>query len=169
MEKLQDKILHFEVRVLEPYYISYKMLASKNQENLNDLSHNSAISIIQYYLDEGYNLKQVFLDTVGPKDSYREKLNKIFNTDQNRNIKITVEEKADSKYKVVSAASICAKVTRDRRLKEWEFKEGNVTNRNFGSGYPSDPATKLWLQTEFKPVFGYPTFIRFSWSTATTA
>jgi len=37
-----------------------------------------------------------------------------------------VEKKADATYKVVSAASIIAKVTRDRSLLEWQFPEGFV-------------------------------------------
>lgn len=34
-----------------------------------------------------------------------------------------------------------------------------------GSGYPSDPATKKWLQDVFDKVFGFPSNVRFSWST----
>jgi ribonuclease H2 subunit A len=53
-----------------------------------------------------------------------------------------VSEKADSKFKVVSAASICAKVTRDYEIENWKFIE-NIQNmdKNYGSGYPSDPMT----------------------------
>lgn len=39
-------------------------------------------------------------------------------------------------------------------------------NRVFGCGYPSDPLTKKWLKDVFDPVFGFPTVVRFSWSTA---
>jgi len=59
---------------------------------------------------------------------------------------IVVSEKADSKYVVVSVASICAKVTRDKLIKDWVFSEKPTpTDRNFGSGYPGDAATKKWL------------------------
>jgi ribonuclease H2 subunit A len=57
---------------------------------------------------------------------------------------ITVSKKADSLYPVVSAASIVAKVTRDHRLRNWEFKETDLTISNkFGSGYPSGTSFPL--------------------------
>ena len=34
---------------------------------------------------------------------------------------IVVQPKADRDHKVVSASSICAKVTRDKILKQWKF------------------------------------------------
>ena len=35
----------------------------------------------------------------------------------------------------------------------------------FGWGYPGDPVTKDWLKKHFDKVFGFPTIVRFSWST----
>ncbi len=54
-----------------------------------------------------------------------------------RYTKIIAEHKADSRYPVVSAASIIAKVTRDREIKRLE-KELKM---KIGSGYPSDYKT----------------------------
>jgi len=51
--------------------------------------------------------------------------------------KIIAEHKADVKYPVVSAASIIAKVTRDRAIEELEERLG----MEIGSGYPSDKKT----------------------------
>lgn len=51
--------------------------------------------------------------------------------------RIIAEHKADSKYPVVSAASIIAKVTRDREMKKIEKALGV----KIGSGYPSDSYT----------------------------
>lgn len=54
-----------------------------------------------------------------------------------RYARIISEHKADSKYPVVSAASIIAKVTRDREIKKLE-KQLKIP---IGSGYPSDYKT----------------------------
>ena len=77
-------------------------------------------------------------------------------------------KKADSLYPCVSAASICAKVARDRALAAWEFPEGDahVPNKALGSGYPGDAVTKRFLQENVDPVFGFPSLVRFSWKTA---
>ncbi len=118
-------------------------------------------------LDAGLQLDHVFVDTVGDPKKYQAKLQEQF-----PGIKeIRVEKKADSLFPVVSAASICAKVTRDRVLADWQFEERNLedASRVFGSGYPGDPKTKQWLKNHSDPVFGFPTLIRFSWKTTTNA
>lgn len=54
---------------------------------------------------------------------------------------ICVSEKADSKFLIVGAASIAAKVTRDQHLAVWKFGETSQLNikyrqMGYGSGYP---------------------------------
>ena len=51
--------------------------------------------------------------------------------------KVVSEHKADSRYPVVSAASVIAKVTRDREIKKLE----RALKIHIGSGYPSDNTT----------------------------
>ena len=82
-------------------------------------------------------------------------------------MEIIVESKADFNHPVVSAASICAKVTRDRDLAEWNFPEKKEIDKEFGCGYPSDPKAKEWLRRNFDSAFGFPTLVRFSWKTCT--
>lgn len=54
-------------------------------------------------------------------------------------------------------------------LREWDYLEPGLNeqkkNTKYGCGYPSDPDTKLWLTKHLDPVFGFPTIVRFSWST----
>ncbi|HLI45915.1 MAG TPA: ribonuclease HII [Geobacterales bacterium] len=54
---------------------------------------------------------------------------------------IICEIKADETYIQVSAASILAKVTRDKEIKFLQEKYGD-----FGSGYPSDPRTVEFIK-----------------------
>lgn len=56
-----------------------------------------------------------------------------------------VAEKADSTYPITSAASICAKVTRDHMIRDFSIPGIVDIDRNWGSGYPADPVTKKWL------------------------
>ncbi|XP_022614400.1 ribonuclease H2 subunit A [Seriola dumerili] len=151
------------LQILSPNTISTSML-QRTKYNLNALSHDTAIGLVQYALDSGVQLKEVYVDTVGPAEKYEEKLSKLF-----PGVDVTVRPKADSLFPIVSAASICAKVARDRVVKGWNFAEdlGEV-DADYGSGYPNDPKTKAWLLKYLDPVFGYPQFVRFSWSTAQT-
>lgn len=71
---------------------------------------------------------------------------------------IVAEHHADQNYVVVSAASIIAKVTRDRRIEELAEKYGF-----FGSGYPSDPRTMAFVKNWIETKGSLPDFVRKSW------
>lgn len=81
-------------------------------------------------------------------------------------VKIIAAHKADSTYPVVGAASIVAKVTRDREVKEIEKtlspKMGGLP---LGSGYPSDVRTVAFLKQYIKKHHSLPPNIRHSWKT----
>lgn len=157
-----DELIGWDVDVIDPKELSAKML-KKNKINLNEISHESAIGLIKKVLNMGVLLTEVYLDTVGDAEKYRIKLSERFPA-----VKFVVSKKADSLYPVVSGASIVAKVTRDRALREWVLDEtAENMHRNFGSGYPGDPETKAWLQHHKHAVFGFPTLVRFSWGTCT--
>lgn len=133
----------------------------RGKYNLNSMSHDTAIGLVQAAIDQGVRVAEVYVDTVGPPDKYQAKLEQIF-----PDLKITVAKKADSLYPCVSAASICAKVARDKALKEWRFPEQKQFTSTWGSGYPGDAVTKRFLEDNLDPVFGFPSIVRFSWSTA---
>jgi ribonuclease HII len=76
-------------------------------------------------------------------------------------VQIISEHKADRKYPIVSAASIIAKVERDKEIAEIAKKYGDV-----GCGYPSDPKTIRFLQKCLEEAGEYPEFVRKSWKPA---
>ncbi|XP_048377790.1 ribonuclease H2 subunit A isoform X2 [Stegostoma tigrinum] len=166
-EKLFTKLdeandcIGWALEILSPNIISTSM-QQRTKYNLNALSHDAAIGLIQYALDSGVQVKEVYVDTVGPAEKYEAKLKERF-----PELEVTVRSKADSLFPIVSAASICAKVARDHAVQSWKFVEnlGDI-NLDYGSGYPNDPKTKDWLENQLDPVFGFPQFVRFSWSTA---
>ncbi|KAJ1805043.1 hypothetical protein LPJ56_004636 [Coemansia sp. RSA 2599] len=135
----------------------------RTKYNLNSLAHDATIQLLRDTISKGINVRRVFIDTVGPPATYQKKLQDLF-----PGINITVAKKADSLYPIVSAASICAKVTRDAHLSRWVFAETLLQaslSTVYGSGYPGDPNTIKWLKGSLDQVFGYPGIIRFSWST----
>ncbi len=74
--------------------------------------------------------------------------------------RVVAVHKADRDYPVVSAASIVAKVVRDREVDLIRQKEGD-----FGSGYPSDPATRSFFAEKMKKGEPFPDYVRRSWKT----
>ncbi|KAF2471296.1 uncharacterized protein BDR25DRAFT_285809 [Lindgomyces ingoldianus] len=178
MRKLctRDTDLHascgWATRLLSARDISANMLAP-NQYNLNAQAMDATIALIKEVLAKGVNVKEIYIDTIGRPETYQKKLERIWPT-----IQITVAKKADSLYPVVSAASVCAKVTRDAALDVcYEPYQTSTENEDavatdakgeivWGSGYPSDARTSTWLKANMDPVFGWGSECRFSWSTA---
>ncbi len=81
---------------------------------------------------------------------------------------IVAEHKADMNYEVVGAASILAKVTRDRIIEEMKLEYAKYGD--FGSGYPSDPKVKAfvekhWNNSELKNIKNG--FFRKTWKSYT--
>lgn len=77
-------------------------------------------------------------------------------------MEIVAEHRADKNHSVVAAASILAKVNRDRSVREIEAAVG----KEIGSGYPSDPATVQFLEGWVREHGELPPFARKSWKTA---
>ncbi|KAI0485783.1 ribonuclease H2 subunit A [Xylaria cf. heliscus] len=143
--------------------------------NLNAQAMDATAELIQGVLARGVNVREIYVDTIGPPAAYQRRLERIFPT-----VKITVAKKADSLYPCVSAASVCAKVTRDAALEVLYDAWAQVTREraggekggdeeevlSWGSGYPSDARCVAWLKQNMHPVFGWGPECRFSWGTA---
>ncbi|KAK9814538.1 hypothetical protein WJX72_007592 [[Myrmecia] bisecta] len=154
-----DPMMGFAVDCLSAKTISAQMLHSE-RGNLNTIANESTYRLIEQTLALGVNLQEVYVDTVGDPDRWQDRLSQRYT-----GIKFTVCPKADSLYPIVSAASIAAKVTRDTILRDFPVEEAITVGRDFGSGYPGDPITKAWLVAHLDRVFGFPSLVRFSWTT----
>ncbi len=74
--------------------------------------------------------------------------------------KVIAEHGADAKFPVVSAASIVAKVVRDRGIEKLRKEYGEI-----GSGYPSDPRTRKFLEDYLREHGDFPPIVRRKWKT----
>jgi len=151
--------------------ISAGMLKPVGTYNLNAQAMDATIELIKGVFAKGVNMKEIYIDTIGSPQTYQKKLERIFPTTM-----ITVAKKADSLYPCVSAASVCAKVTRDTALEvsyqaytsspSKDDDEPAVVADGWGSGYPSDARCSNWLKRNMDPLFGWGNECRFSWGTA---
>ncbi|KAF1353367.1 ribonuclease H-like domain-containing protein [Delphinella strobiligena] len=158
-------------RVMSARDISSAQLRPNGMYNLNAQAMDATIDLIKGVFAQGVNVTEIYIDTIGQPATYQKKLERIFPT-----IHITVAKKADSLYPCVSAASVCAKVTRDAALDVGyeAFKDAVARDdkhvpehpaAGWGSGYPSDARCSGWLKQNIDPLFGWGTECRFSWST----
>jgi ribonuclease H2 subunit A len=165
------------VEVMSARDIGANMMKPTGTYNLNAQAMDATIGLIDGVYKRGVNVKEIYIDTIGNPATYQKKLERVFPT-----AKITVAKKADSLYPCVSAASVCAKVTRDAALEvlyesfvDKQEKNGDVEmdgtadaapEASWGSGYPSDARCTSWLKRNMDPVFGWGSECRFSWGTA---
>ena len=148
-ERIKKVVKSYEIIIVEPKEIDIVVLSKEKGDNLNWLEARKSVEIINKLKPE-----QTILDcpSNNPK-AYNDYVNEILETKS----RLVCEHKADAKYPSVAAASILAKVTRDREIKKLEKKYGRM-----GSGYPSDPVTKQFLQENFNK---HPEIFRHSWAT----
>ena len=97
----------------------------------------------------------IFLDCFDP---VTERAERRFKSETGKSV--VCEHKADAKYPAVSAASIIAKVTRDREIDKIKEEYGEV-----GSGYPSDPCTIDFLRREISRGTDISGIVRTEWAT----
>lgn len=164
------------VEVMSARDIGANMMKPNGAYNLNAQAMDATIALIEGVFKRGVNVREIYIDTIGNPATYQKKLERIFPT-----AKITVAKKADSLYPCVSAASVCAKVTRDAALEVLYENHVNLSAQmddaqmhgagdraeedSWGSGYPSDARCTTWLKKNMDPIFGWGSECRFSWGT----
>ncbi len=131
-----------------------------DSENLNELSYRAILGIIEALCASSLSCpRAIYIDNIGVADSFRRRIEhaaRVLGVEH-----VVMEPKADSKYTVVGAASIVAKVLRD-----WEILNLSRHIGDFGSGYVSDPKTVRWLNSlDTKDMENIGYFIRHKWST----
>ena len=82
--------------------------------------------------------------------------------DRGARVEVTAEHGADDAHPVAGAASVVAKVERDRRVATLAEAHPKY---DVGSGYPSDPTTRTFLREYVRATGSLPDCARASWST----
>lgn len=123
--------------------------------NLNKLTKKKHSKVIDY-LSPSEN-EEVYVDSC---DSDTDKFKKCIENLTESNVNIIAENKADENYKIVGAASIVAKYSREQHISELSSKYGEI-----GSGYPSDKKTVNFIKKYYNKNKSFPWFARDSWKT----
>ena len=129
---------------------------SKEKIKLDELE---AIKVAQ--LIELLDAKKFYIDSLGNVDSKPGRFEKLIRKNMDKKVELIVENKADERYPVVSAASIIAKVERDKAIEELKRK----VKFDFGVGYSHDARTIEFLEKVFLEYEKKPSFIRWHWDT----
>ncbi|AFN82678.1 ribonuclease HII [Encephalitozoon romaleae SJ-2008] len=148
-QTIKEKGLGYVYHCTHPDYITEMMQLGST--SLDEISVNSVFRILDEIKAKCENVEGVYVDALGNCEKYKARLKKKYP------YMFVVEKRADSRFQIVSGASIVAKVQRDLMISEF----GN----DLGSGYPSDPSTIRWLKRNTNAVFGFPPGVRYSWST----
>ena len=139
-EELFDRIhglVHdFRVEVIEPDAIDLSL--KEENTNLNWLEADTSARMISEL-----NPDKVIIDCPSVNiESYKRYFSAKLDAEVRKKAEIVMEHKADLNYIVVAAASIVAKVIRDRQI-EHLIREIRI---DFGSGYMNDPKTIDFLE-----------------------
>ncbi|MBS7616784.1 ribonuclease HII [Candidatus Bathyarchaeota archaeon] len=151
--EIKRLVKRYEVVKLSPAEIDKIVTTGKKLHRLNWLEAQAMARVIE--------LLKPDVAYVDASDVVEERFKQQILEHLNFKIQIVSEHKADRNYPVVSAASIIAKVERDREIADLKAKYGD-----FGCGYPTDPKTLEFLHRCLGSRGEYPEFVRKSWKPA---
>ena len=136
LEELEKEgILHYATKSIPPEQID--VAVNGNTTNLNYLEADTSLLLVNGLLQQ-IKIGSVYVDCPSPNiKAYKAYLRERIAEP----IEIIAEHKADENYLIVSAASILAKVLRDRAIEAIKAEIG----MDFGSGYLTDPQTQEFL------------------------
>ena len=151
--EIRKIVLKCAVLKLQPEEIDVVVKSGRKLHKLNWLEAQTMAKVI-----EALKPDRVYVDA---SDVLEERFKQHILECMSFRVDIVSEHKADRNYVAVSAASIIAKVERDREVAELARVYGD-----FGSGYPSDQRTMSFLKQLVERAGAYPEFIRKSWKPA---
>lgn len=161
LEKIKASVKDYKFKLISPVEIDTGMGEGLNLNQVEALAAASIINELTESLSiaQKQNLK-IILDCPSINTNVWKQQLMGYIKDKKLEPKISCEHKADFNHVVVSAASILAKVTRDAEIEKIKEKIGI----DFGSGYPSDPSTKAFLEKHVLD-FKEERIFRESWAT----
>ena len=137
---------------------AYKLIVV-SPENIDKEGMNDIELTVVAQLITSFRPSQVFLDAPTRNClSYQKKIRGLLSAEIE--VELVVENFADKNFPVVGAASILAKVERDRIISELAKQYGDI-----GSGYPSDEKTIRFLTEYFHRKECFPPIVRKRWKT----
>jgi ribonuclease HII len=143
------------IKVL-PYQIDKAVESARRLHKLNRLEAQTMAQVIEALKpDEAY---------VDAADTVEHRFGNHIRECLKIKTRIISKHKADRIFPVVSAASIIAKVERDREIASLKVEYGD-----FGSGYLTDGKTMSFLRQLLEKNDDYPSFVRKSWKPAKRA
>jgi len=149
-ERIRELIYDFRIEVIEPDAIDLSL--REQNTNLNWLEADTAARLISELKPQ-----VAIIDCPSPNiEAYKKYLIRQIDLKLQPTIDFVVEHKADVNHITVAAASIIAKVIRDRHIDHIR-KEIGI---DCGSGYMTDPKTKDFLEKYHET---YPHLFRKGW------
>jgi len=153
-EEIRKLALQCHVIMLSPAEIDRVVEKGRKLHRLNRLEAQTMAKVITALKpDVAY---------VDASDVLADRFGRHIAEDLSFKVKIISEHKADARYPVVSAASIIAKVERDKSIEWLRQRHGE----EMGSGYVADSRTVRFLEKWLEKFGAYPDFVRKSWKPA---
>ena len=149
-DRLHEILLDFRIELIEPDAIDSALMDPTS--NLNWLEAETSARLVSQL-----NPTIIYVDCPSRNiAAYTKYFKSKLSEGVAENSEIVMEHKADEKYLIVAAASILAKVIRDRAIEHLI----NEIGEDFGSGYLGDARTRKFLEANFDK---YPDVFRKSW------
>jgi len=149
-ERIREIVHDFRIEVIEPDAIDLSLRTAET--NLNWLEAETSARLVSEL-----NPDKAIIDCPSPNlKAYTNYFSSRLSEGVRKNAELVVEHKADLNYIAVAAASVIAKVIRDRSIDKIKAEIGI----DFGSGYMSDPKTQEFLQKYYQQ---HASLFRKSW------